>query len=302
MRHALPALLAAALLTACGPRLPFDGGKTDGGTNTGGTDGGGGGGGGGSGSTARPPTQEEIDLAKARIEVAVHAAERARSALELLGILPVYTCGESRRTFVGRAVESTQVQLSCLTATSEARGDTADAVVLAFAAEGCSARGHTVAGTGEFLYSGGEDRMELFADLRELTVDATALQTKVGYGTCSDEKRYWAESAGTVPARLDHTYALNARVAQREGGPIFGGTTLLIDASGTVTGPAGTDAVTITGLEYELGEYFPKQGELLITTAGGKTLRATFRASLWRLGQVEVRVDTKDPVTVPIVR
>ncbi|HLL52238.1 MAG TPA: hypothetical protein VK447_01745, partial [Myxococcaceae bacterium] len=63
-----------------------------------------------------------------------------------------------------------------------------------------------------------------------------------------------------------------------------------------------TDSVTITGLEYELGEYFPKQGEMLITTAGGKTLRATFRTSLWRLGQVEVRVDAKDPVTVPIVR
>ncbi len=302
MRHPLYALALAVALLSCGRLPPGNGDGTDGG-NTG-TDGGGNGntGGGGGTTNPRPPTQAEIDLAKARVEVAIHAAERARSALELLGILPVYTCGEPRRTFVGSAVEGVRVQFPCLTATAEARGDTSDAAVLTFAAEGCSARGHTVAGLAEFLYNGGESRLDLSADLRELMVDSTALRTRVGYGTCSDEKRYWAESAGTVPAHLDHTYLLNARVASREGPPIIGGTTLIIDGTGSITGPAGTDTVTVTLLEYELGEFFPKQGEIFISTAGGKTVRATFRTSLWRLGEVEVRIDNSAPVTVPIVR
>jgi hypothetical protein len=137
-----------------------------------------------------PPTQVEIDEARDRVDVALGAATQARAALELLGILPVYTCGESRRSFVGNAAATLEAQVGCVTAETEALDATTDAVVLSFPQEGCELREHTVSGQTAFKYSGGEDRMDLKADLRGLRVDGDPLQVEVGYGTCGDESRY----------------------------------------------------------------------------------------------------------------
>lgn len=52
-----------------------------------------------------------------------------------------------------------------------------------------------------------------------------------------------------MPPVADRTYALDAQLRKREGLPIVGDTTLLLDGTGSVTGPAGTDQVTITALE-----------------------------------------------------
>lgn len=251
--------------------------------------------------TPRVPTQAEVEDSRARVEAAIRAAERVRAALELLGLLPVYTCGEPRRTFVGRAAESAQAQASCLTATAEARGDTADAIVLAFSPEGCAVRGHVVSGEAALLYNGGEERLDLAGDLYALQVDGTALRTRVGYGTCSDQDQFWAKSEGPVPHVVDRTYTLDAQLRKREGIPIIGGTTLLLDGTGSVTGPAGTDQVTITALEYEIGEYLPAQGEVVVQTATGKRVRATFRTTLWRIGKMEIQIDDAQPVTVPVL-
>ena len=249
-----------------------------------------------------PPTKEEIEDAQARVDLAVLAAHQARLALELLGLLPVYTCGESRRTFVGKAAEGIHTQVACVTATAVAQNDTTDAVVLTFPESACTVRGHTVSGRSEFIYSGGPERMDLFADLRELTVDGQRLQAKVGYGTCSDEKRFWTEAAGNLPGRSGSTYSVNARVGLREGLPLFGSSTLVFDGPGEVSGALGTDRVTFTALEYEVGEYLPKEGEALIETAKGRRVKVNFSPVLWRIGKVEVEIDDKAPVTLPIVR
>lgn len=249
-----------------------------------------------------PPTQEEIDDAKSRVDLAVHAADQARIALELLGILPVYTCGEPRRTFVGKAAEGVHVKVACITATAVARDDSTDAVELSFPEGGCSVNGHTVSGQSAFVYHGGEDRMDLSADLRGLTVDGHTLQATVGYGTCGDEKRYWAKAAGALPGRTGNTYSVDGRVGLREGAPLFGGSSLVFDGPGQVSGPLGTDRVTFTGLEYEVGEFLPKKGQALIETAQGHQVKAVFSEVLWRVGKVEVEIDGKAPVTVPIVR
>jgi hypothetical protein len=248
-----------------------------------------------------PPTQEEIEDARARADLAVHAAHQARIALELLGILPVYTCGEPRRTFVGRAAEGAHVKVACLTATAEAQDDS-DAVVLSFPESGCSVNGHTVTGRSAFVYRGGEERMDLFADLRELKVYGHPLQARVGYGTCSDEKRFWTEARGDLPGRAGNSYRVDGRVGLRDGLPLFGSTTLVFDGPGEVSGPLGTDRVTFTGLQYEVGEFLPKKGEALIETATGHRVKVDFSEVLWRVGKVEVEIDDKEPVTVPIVR
>lgn len=254
------------------------------------------------GCDREPPTAEEIEDARTRVDLAVRAAHQARMALELLGILPVYTCGEERRTFVGKAAEGAQAKVSCVVATTESQGDTADAVVLTFPENNCTVRGHTVVGQSAFLYNGGKDRMDLTADLSGLKVDGEPLQAKVGYGTCSDEKRFWAETSGQLPGRSGNNYRVDGRVGLRDGLPIIGGTTLVLDGPGEVSGPLGTDRVTFTGLEYEVGEYLPREGEALVETAKGRRVKVNFSPVLWRIGKVEVEIDDKAPVTVPIVR
>jgi hypothetical protein len=254
------------------------------------------------GCDREPPTKEEIEDARARVDLAVRAADQARMALELLGILPVYTCGEERRTFVGRAAEGAHTKVACVIATTEALGDTSDAVRLTFPENSCTVRGHNVSGYAAFVYNGGKDRMDLMADLREVKVDGTSLDAKVGYGTCSDEKRFYAEALGALPARPGNTYYVNARVGLRGGLPIIGNDTLVFDGPGEVSGPLGTDRVTFTRLKYEVGEYLPQEGEALVETAKGRRVKVTFSPVLWRVGKVEVEIDDKAPVTVPIVR
>jgi hypothetical protein len=249
-----------------------------------------------------PPTQEEIDAARAQVALALDASKQARSALELLGFLPVYTCGEPRRNFVGAVVESAEARAGCVSASAESIDATTDAVVVSFADGGCEVLETTIAGQVAFRYSGGEDRMELTADLRQLKVDGESLQAEVGYGTCGDESRFWAKAEGSLPGHPEYTFKVDGRVGKREGAPIIGGTTLLLDGPGELTGPEGTDRLTLTGVLYELGEYAPKQGEILLETADGHTVKATFEEALWRVGKMELVIDDHEPVTVPIVR
>jgi len=247
------------------------------------------------------PTKAEIDAARARVEQAVRAATQARSALELLGVLPVYECGEPRRTFVGRASESVQAQVACVTVTTETVDATTDAVVLAFSEGGCSARGHDISGPASFHYSGGEERMALSADLQELKVDGKALQALVGYGTCGDESSAWVRAEGALPGQDGHTFRVDGRVAKRDGLPLIGGTELRLDGTGALSSPAGTDTLTLTGVLYELGGLAPKEGEVLVESAEGGRVKATFRPGLWRAGKMELVIDDGEPVTVPIV-
>jgi hypothetical protein len=247
------------------------------------------------------PTQEEVDDAHNRVEVVLGAAEQARTALELLGILPQYDCGEPRRTFVGQAADSVRAQVGCVTATTETLDATTDAVVLSFA-EGCTARGHTVSGQTVFKYSGGEDRMDLKADLRGLQVDGASLQAEVGYGTCGDESRYYVQAEGALPRQPEYGYRVDGQVGVRDGAPVIGGTSLVFNGPGEFTGPEGTNRLTFTELEYELGEFAPKEGEALLETAEGRTVKAAFRPTLWRVGKMELTIDDRDPVTVPIIR
>ncbi|HYH97436.1 hypothetical protein [Hyalangium sp.] len=248
------------------------------------------------------PTQEQIDQARDNVGVALIAASQARAALELLGILPVYTCGESRRSFVGKAAQSVQAQVGCVTASTEALDATTDAVILSFPEGSCEVREHTVSGQTAFKYSGGEDRMEVKADLRQLRVDDDALQAEVGYGTCGDESRYFALAEGPLPRKPEYTFRVDSRVGKRDGLPIIGGTSLVFNGPGELTGPEGTNRLTFTELEYELGERAPKEGEALLETADGRTVKASFSTTLWRLGEMELTIDDRDPVTVPIVR
>lgn len=246
-----------------------------------------------------PPDDVQVEDAKAHLKASLAAADRARTALELLGVLPTYTCGEPRRTFAGRVVNDLRAEVACVTVTTEEDGPTADVVRLTFA-DGCMVQGHALSGPAVFRYSGGEARLSLEADLRDLSVDGARLGAKAGYGTCGDEKRVWGTASGALQA--DGTWSTDTMVGLREGAPLIGGTTLVLNGTTKVTRGAGTDSVTMTGLEYEPGAYSPKAGTLTVTTADGHTVRVTFTEVLWKLGQAEVQVDDRAPVTVPVVR
>ena len=249
-----------------------------------------------------PPTQAQLEAARAQVESAMHAADRARSGLELLGLLPVYTCGEARRLFMGRALEAARAEVACARAEVQALDESTDALVLALPEEGCAVRGHTVRGQAVFSFRGGEDRFEVFADVRDLEVDGEALHAKVGYGTCGDETRYWAEAEGPLAHLPGHGYRIDAQVRRQGGLPLIGGTTLVLDGPGELRRPEGSaDRVALTALHYELGHYLPSEGSVQLDTADGHRVVATFTTRLWRLGEVELEVDDHEPVTVPLV-
>ncbi|MCP3138740.1 hypothetical protein [Pyxidicoccus xibeiensis] len=251
---------------------------------------------------AEKPTQEEVDAARAKVESAVAAAHLARGALEVLGVFPVYTCGEPRRSFVGRAAEGVHAKYACATATVETMDSVTDAVVLTFDQRGCEIHGLRFTGQVAFQYRGGEDLMEVHADLRGLAVDGHTLQAEVGYGTCGDETRLFAEVEGGVPGRAGHTFHIDGRVGLRGGVPVIGGSELVLDGPGELKGPEGTDRLTLTSLLYDVGQYLPKEGTAVLETADGHRMEARFQEVLWRVGKVEVTIDDKEPVTVPIVR
>ncbi|MCY1036731.1 hypothetical protein OV207_35170 [Corallococcus sp. BB11-1] len=247
-------------------------------------------------------TQGEINDATARVERVAASAHVVRGALEVLGLMPVYSCGEPRRSFLNRAVEGLSATVSCATATVSPVDDVTDAVVVKFADGGCSVHGLRLTGQAVLEYRGGEDLMEMHADLRDMTVDGQPLQAKVGYGTCSDETRLFADVEGNVPGRAGHSFHVVSNVGKREGLPIIGGTSLVFDGPGELTGPSGTDRITFTALEYEVGNYLPKEGTALLETSEGRTLKIHFQPVLWRVGKAEITVDDKDPVTVPVLR
>lgn len=247
------------------------------------------------------PTREQAQLAQEKAQAALAVADQLRFALDLLGVLPNYTCEAPRRQFVGTVVDTLKVDLGCATVSNEP-GDDSDTVRTSFHADGCLVRGQSLTGVALFNYSGGEDRLSLEADFTEVKVNGEALASRAGYGVCGDEKRYWASAKGSVPRHEGLTFDLQAHVAKRDGVILIGSDSVTLDASGELTSEAGSDTVTCEALRYKLGEYLPQEGHVTIRTANGTTVDVTFREGLWRLGQAEVSVNGGAPQPVPLVR
>lgn len=251
------------------------------------------------------PPDELVNSAKERVENVTFAGNLARGALETLGVMPVYTCGEPRRSFLSTASANVRTRLSCVTAHVEQVDAVTDAVVLTFAESGCEIHGLKFTGRAVFKYRGGEDRMEVEANVSGVSMDGLSLSglDKVGYGTCGDQTSAWVEGTTWALGNQYDKVALSVRVTHRPGLPLLGGSTLILDASGALVGYDGReDTLTITAFEYELGEFLPKEGTLALETSDGHHVEARFRPALWRVGKVELTVDDHKTVTVPILR
>lgn len=245
------------------------------------------------------PSQEEIDSATDMVEVAVAVAEHARTALELLGIWPVYECTHPRSTYVAGVANQFETEYPCATVSATSLGTEADAISISFPPQGCDVDGHTMTGDATLIFAGSVDSMEATADFRALTVDGRPVQLQVGYGNCGDEDRVWAEGEGTVPGHAGYTYTLDITLTLQAGIPVFGSDTLIVNGTATLTSARGTDTITFQDLEFDVGDYLPKNGTIRVETAEGITITARF-SSNFLYGEVELTINNYDTVRVPI--
>lgn len=246
-----------------------------------------------------PPSEAEIASAKSTVTQALIVSERVAPTLRVLGILPDYSCGEPRRTFAGKVAEKLPVTHPCLTAQHSAISEVQDELVINFDQAGCSIDGLELSGSAKVAFEGGEARLRVSADLTNTSVDGQKLNATVGYGTCGDEQSGWVKAAGDLSTGT--AYDLDLSLAARDGLPIIGGTTYIVNGPVHVTHAEGKESVTLTGLTYESGEYLPKAGSIEISTSKGGKVRAEFSETLW-LGKAKITVDDHAPVTVPLAK
>jgi hypothetical protein len=244
-----------------------------------------------------PPSASQISDAKARLQAALAGTGQIREVLERLGILPTYTCGEPRNTFVGEAVGSMQARYGCASVALDAGDPARDVVTVAFPAGGCEVGGAVFAGSLIARVSGGDDTFALELDPRSLSIGGKSIDALGGYRSCGDASRYWASASGTTHGKM---FAIDVEVEQRAGIPFISGTRFAVDGTLALTDASGTDTVTLDGIEYETGDLFPSAGTIAVQTASGHRISATFSSGSVVSGSVRVVIDSHDAVTIPI--
>lgn len=247
------------------------------------------------GTPASVAASEELE----RADDAVTALDRSRQALQWLGILPSYECGEDERFFVGRLVESLNAEAGCV-AVADEPDDAHDRATVSFG-EGCVVRGRRLSGELAIVVSGGDDRKRVELDLSSVAVDGESIPVQVSYGTCGDEDQYAARVSGTLSQSPKRTFALDLTVASQEGVVLIGDNTLVLKGHGELVHPEGADRVSFDSLSYEMGDVLPKDGEVLVETSKEKHVRVRFEEKFWRLGLAEVKVNDDEPVVIPVI-
>lgn len=227
----------------------------------------------------------------------------AAHALQILGILPSYECGEPRRNFLGRLTSGHHFNEGCVATATSAQGEMADMLTLQFE-EGCAIGEKDLRGTARGYLSGGDDRIALSLDMNDVTVGGDKLPASVGFEKCGDEDRYSAFVQARISRETERWFELEATVAKRDGIFLIGKDTLVLEGHGKVTHPAGTDQVSFDELTYELGQLMPWDGSLEVETSDGRSVRAEFDSDgmPYRTGHLSVQVDEGKVVRVPVVR
>ena len=255
---------------------------------------------GGEPTETNPPTTTELSEARSLVLLAMDASQSAHAALALLGLLPVYECGESRASFVGALVPQLQAQLACAQVSTSAQAG-ADSITLSFPPEGCDIGAHTLSGALVFTYSGGADRLDLVLDAQGVTIDVEAVQVTGGYSACGDQESYFVSARGSLPGQANATYDLDASVTIQPGFPVFGSPTLIFDGTGALTTTAGTHQLSLDHVEYKPGDIAPQRGVIAFTTASGHNIVATFATTSPFTQSVNIVINDRDLVTIPLL-
>lgn len=246
------------------------------------------------------PSKAEVEDAKTRVGLTTTVVGQGKAILEMLGIIPSYECGEARPAFASKLPASFRSAFAGANVEVNSASPTEDLISVAFPAAGSSFHGQTLTGNLLVKTSGGTDRFTLSLDARNVKVNNVPVQGEGGYGKCGDSTAYWAKSDGPVPGAATYAYLLNADVGKKAGIPIIGSTTLLINATATVSRSGKADQVVLTGIDYEVGKLVPRKGTVVINTSDNHRISATFSDDTPLVGQVEVKVDSKNAVKVPL--
>jgi hypothetical protein len=243
------------------------------------------------------PSKAETDDARARVGYGSEGLSGLRVILEILGLIPVYSCGEPRAVFAGKIPDSLASRFAGSHIDLDASDPARDKFTILLPSQGMSVKGQTLTGTLLLTTSGGEDRLTLEVDATQARVNGVPIRSKAGYGECGDSSEYWGHSEGPLSGNQG-TYLVDTRVSQKAGMPFFGGTTFRIDAEGSYTRGGKTDALTLTSIEYEGGKTLPNSGVMLIETSNGHRIKATFSDHTPLLRQVTVKVDSYTGITL----
>jgi hypothetical protein len=244
-----------------------------------------------------PPSPSQISDARSLLQASLAGATEIREVLERIGLLPSYTCGEPRGTFAGDVVGSMMARYGCATVTLDAGDPARDVVTVAFPPGGCQVGAALFSGSMIARISGGDDTFALDLDPRGLTIDGNGIAAMGGYSSCGDASRYWAFATGTAHGKA---YEIDVEVERRAGVPFISSTMFAVDGTLTLTDASGIDSVTLDGVEYEVGDLFPRAGVIVIRTASGHRITATFSSTSVLTGSVRVVIDSHDAVTILI--
>lgn len=247
-----------------------------------------------------PPTSIELSEAKSLVQLGLDASQSVHAALDLLGIIPEYTCTDSRGDFINSVVPELQAQFGCALVTTSSQA-TSDSITLTFPQGGCDIGAHTVSGVLVFTYSGDIDQMDLVLDAQQLIVDGDALQVSGGYSTCGDQQSFFVSAQGSLPGQSGATYSIDASITKQDGFPIFGSPTLIFDGTGSLTTQSGTNQLTLDQVEYTPGDVLPESGVITFQTATGHTIVAEIETSSILTQSIRVSIDGRDEVIIPLI-
>jgi hypothetical protein len=247
-----------------------------------------------------PPTTQEVAEAKSLVLLAMDASQNVHAALDLLGLQPVYECGESRASFVGGLVPQLQAQFGCAQVSTSSQLSS-DTVTISFSQAGCDIGAYTLSGDLVFTYSGGTDRFDMVLDAQGLQVDGAAIQVTGGYSTCGDQESYSITAQGSLPGQAGATYNINASVTIQEGFPIFGSPTLIFDGTGLLTTSEGTHQLSLDSVEYKPGDIVPQSGVLTFVSSSDHTIEAEFITTSALTQVINFSIDGRDLVSIPLI-
>jgi hypothetical protein len=202
------------------------------------------------------------------------------SALQSIGLLPKYDCGQPEKEQLLSIIPAFEQKLGhCASVTRGPGGDTFDEVDVQFPADGCKVGSATWTGSLAVTYSGGDDHTEVALDLHQLSIDGHPVDGRIGQSTCGDLSTYEVDLHTKIPTKDPSQpveIVFDGNVTDRPGLPVVGTDFYVIDGKAGVTEQGKDSSLVFSQLFWEPGANLPHSGSLTLNKPNGHTLEFTF--------------------------
>lgn len=250
--------------------------------------------------------QENVDPVTRKEAVAqakgfIEAAGLVRPAVDFLGLLPTYECkleGDAYQAQIVGALKET-FPVSCATVESHYANNEGKVRVI-MNKPGCQMGDQLLTGEAVLGFIQGARRLNLSVDLSGLEANGVPVSFSVYYGRCEQKHQIIFSGRGVQadrPVQIDLAAELSEKTQQVLR---IGKTVVLLDGIIEVSDPSGTHLVTVSRLRYEPGSVLPAGGAISFRTTDGHLIQVSFASSLWRVNQIEVKIDDDEPYNAPI--